>query len=68
MTDHELLTRMAQTSRSLGIVAAQGRCLNAWGAQLPPEALREIGAAVRSLSDALLTRADELEQQEAMPL
>lgn len=59
--DLVLLDRMSRVSRSLGIITANARVSQVYGEDLDPDALREIGRSLRSLGDALIARADELD-------
>lgn len=63
--DRELLVRMSKVNRSLGIVAAEAMARQHDG-ELPPQPLREIGQALRSLADDLIARAEEIESRPAV--
>lgn len=59
--DLALLDRLSQTSRALGIITAEFRVCQVYGEDLNPDTLREIGESLRSLGEALLARAAELD-------
>ena len=59
--DLALLDRLSQTSRALGIITAEFRVCQVYGEDLNPGTLREIGESLRSLGEALLARAAELD-------
>jgi hypothetical protein len=59
--DLALVDRLSQTARALGIISAEFRVCQVYGTPLNAVVLREIGGSLRSLSRALLARADELD-------
>ncbi|EHR59927.1 hypothetical protein [Saccharomonospora cyanea] len=65
LRDRELLVRMSKVNRCLGIVVAEAMARQHDGG-LPPQPLREIGQALRSLADDLITRAEEIESRLAI--
>lgn len=59
--DLDLLDRLSQTSRALGVITAELRVCQVYDTPLNSATLRKTGNTLRSLGEALLARAAELD-------
>lgn len=61
----DIPARLAEASRSLGILAAQARAAAVLGDELPADTLRDTAQNLHALADDLTAHADDIDLEEA---